>query len=335
MSPSEASKRVAVIGMGSWGTALANVFADAGSSVTLWGRDEKSVKDLQETHRNEKYLKGIQLNSALKASPDLSEVLKKADVVVCSIPTQQIRNVFKSEASLLSGKIVVNSSKGIEIRTHKRVSEIFAEIAPKAIYSILSGPSFALETAKRLPTAVTIAAKDPAVAAEIQKLTATGYFRAYTSDDVTGVEFAGALKNVIAIASGMVVGLKLGYNAQAAIINRGIVEILKLGKCRSADPLTFMGLAGVGDLILTCTGPLSRNRKLGELLGEGKKFEEAKAQLGGIAEGYYTAHSAFELSQAYQIDTPIIREVYEILYQSKSPLEALKSLMSRELRQEW
>ncbi len=329
------TEKIAVVGAGSWGTGLANVFADAGHDVTLWGRDSEIIKAINVQHENPKYLKGIQLNPKLKASSDLSLILKESHWIVCAIPTQQIRTVFKPLASLIKNKLIINTSKGIEVGTLLRVSEIFNEIAPEAIYSILSGPSFALEVAKRLPTAVTLASQKLEEAVKVQQASATPYFRSYTSRDVVGVEFAGALKNVIAIASGIVTGLNLGYNAQAALINRGITEIMRIAKAFHADPFTFLGLAGTGDLILTCTGPLSRNRKVGVLLGEGKKLDQIQKELGGVAEGVYTAKSAYELSQKAGIELPITEQVYQILYENSTPTTALQSLMGRELKEEW
>jgi glycerol-3-phosphate dehydrogenase (NAD(P)+) len=326
---------VVVIGAGAWGTATANVFADAGHPVTLWCRDAELAKSLNEKRENPKYLPGVRLSESLTASTDLNGVLAKSSWVVNAIPTQQIRNVFGPVAGLLAGKNLVNTSKGIEIRSHKRVSEIVTEIAPNARYLILSGPSFALETVKRLPTAVTVACRDEKLAGELQKMVSTPYFRAYSSQDVVGVELAGALKNVIAVASGMVSGLQLGYNAQAAIINRGIAEMARAGKQLGADPRTFLGLAGMGDLVLTCTGPLSRNRKLGVLLAEGKRTEDAQKLLGGVAEGFYTAHSAHELATSAGIDMPIMDQVYRILYEGSTPQRAVAELMSRDLKHEW
>jgi glycerol-3-phosphate dehydrogenase (NAD(P)+) len=328
-------KKIAVIGSGSWGTALANVFADSGNPTVIWGRDTETIRQIEKEHRNEKYLPGIKLSGNIRAETELSKAISKNDIVVCSIPTQQIRAVFGPHQKLLSKKWVLNSSKGIEIETHATVSEIFASLNKSVIYSILSGPSFAQEVIKHLPTAVTVASKNSKVATEIQKIMTTPYFRVYTSADVAGVELAGALKNVIAIASGMVSGLSLGYNAQAALINRGVAEILRMGKKKKAQPLTFMGLAGTGDLILTCTGPLSRNRKLGECLGQGMTFDQAKKTLGGVAEGYYTAHSAYELCKKWKVDAPIIAQIYRILYEGKAPKEAVRDLMTRELKEEW
>lgn len=328
------SKSVAVIGGGSWGTAVANLFADAGCKTTLWARDTDVVFGITTAHRNEKYLKGIDLSPKLTASGDLSATIEGADIVVNSIPTQHIRSVFQPVARLLAGKIVVNTSKGIEQKTHARVSEIFKALAPTSKYVILSGPSFALEVVRRLPTAVTVASTDDS-ATTIQQILSLPYFRAYTSHDVVGVELAGALKNVVAISSGIVAGIGLGHNAQAALINRGMAEILRFGMKLGAEELTFLGLAGMGDLILTCTGPLSRNLRLGLLLGKGKTLKEAIGELGGVAEGYYTAKSALELAQEKKVEMPITQEVYNLLYNGSTPQQALHALMSRDLKEEW
>ncbi len=329
------TKNIAVIGCGSWGTAVANVFCDAGSSVTLWGRDAITVDEILKLHMNSKYLKGFKLSPSLKASTDLNGTIAEADWVVCSIPTQQIRKVFSPVAKELAGKPLINTSKGIEVGTNATVSEIFAEVAPSSPYIILSGPSFAQEVVQHLPTLVTLASKNESVLKEVQHQLSTPYFRAYRSTDVPGVELAGALKNVVAIASGMVTGLKLGYNAQAAIINRGIAEITRMGLKRGADPMTFLGLAGMGDLILTCTGPLSRNRRVGVSLGEGKKLADIQRELGGVAEGVYTAQSAFELAQKSGIEMPITEQVNKIIYRDGTPQKALSELMSRGLKEEW
>ncbi|NBX93433.1 MAG: NAD(P)-dependent glycerol-3-phosphate dehydrogenase [Proteobacteria bacterium] len=328
-------KNVCVVGQGAWGTAVANVFAEAGQSTTLWGRDSQVSQAIRQNHENPKYLKGVALCPQLNASTDLPTCLKKADLIVNAIPTQEIRKVFAPESALLKNKILMNTAKGIEIGTDLRVSEIFSQIEPTLVYSILSGPSFALETIQRNPTAVTLACLRTDTAEKIQELMSVPYFRIYTSQDVTGVELAGALKNIVAIASGVVSGLGLGYNTQAALINRGLAEILRLGKLLRAEPLTFFGLAGLGDLILTCTGPLSRNRNFGILLGKGKTVKEALTELGGVAEGFYTARSAYSLAKKNHIEMPILEQVYRMLYDGKSAQAALKDLMSRELKEEW
>lgn len=328
------SKPIAVIGSGSWGTTLANVLADSGNEVVLWGRDGLLLKSIQERHENQKHLPGIKLSEKIKTAGDLKNTMEAAKIIVCSIPTQQIRHVFAPLAAQLESKIVVNTSKGIEEGSLARVSEIFQTISASSTYVILSGPSFASEVARRLPAAVTAACLSKEAAAEIQRLFSTAYFRVYTSSDVAGVELAGALKNVVAIAAGIVMGLSLGYNAQAAIINRGVAEMIRLGKTQGAHQLTFLGLAGMGDLILTCTGPESRNRRLGVGLGEGKTPSLIQKELGGVAEGYFTARAAYELAKKLIVEMPITEQVHRILYENRSPLAALKELMGRELKEE-
>ncbi len=331
---SSSFKRISVIGAGSWGTAVANLFADGGSDTVLWGRDQHVTDLINEKHENDKYLKGFQLNPKLKASSDLAETLARADVVVCAIPTQQIRSVFDSHRGALHQKPIVNTSKGIEMGTLKRVSEIFKELSPMSTYAMLSGPTFAQEVVKRLPSAITLACAHKGFGEEIQHQLSNAYFRVYTASDVVGVEIAGALKNIVAIATGVASGLNLGYNAQAAIINRGIAEIIGIAQKFGASPMTFLGLAGMGDLILTCTGPLSRNRTLGLKLGEGKALNTIQKELGGVAEGVYTTKAAYELSVKNKIEMPITRQVYAILYENSTPQQALVELMSRDLKEE-
>ena len=327
------STHTAVLGAGSWGTAVANVLADAGQPVWVWGRDPAVADALNTQHENPKYLAAHPLNHGVRGSTDLAATLAASHRVVCAIPTQQIRSVFTPIAHVLNGKPVVNVSKGIEVGTHKRVSEIFHELCPRSAYFILSGPSFAEEVVRRLPSAVTIAGTEKDAVREIQSSFRTPYFRAYGSQDVVGVELAGALKNVVAIASGVVSGLGLGYNSQAALINRGIVEIRRIGQAQGAESLTFLGLAGMGDLILTCTGPLSRNRKVGELLAKGNSLAAIQKDLGGVAEGVFTAKSAYDLRGTLEL--PILEQVYKILYEGHSPKQAVRALMDRDLRDEW
>ncbi len=326
--------KVTTVGTGSWGTAVANVFADAGAEVTLWGRDKEVLTSIRDLHENSKYLKGLPLSANVSAQADLAKALGEAQWIVCSIPTQSIRQVFAPYSELLVGKVVVNTSKGLEMGTCMRVSEVFESLCPSVQYAVLSGPSFAQEVARRCPTAVTIGAKEKGLAALVQKHTATSYFRSYTSTDVLGVELAGALKNVIALATGIVMGSRLGDNARAAVITRGMAEIVRAGKSVGADPATFLGLAGMGDLVLTCTGPLSRNLRAGILIGEGKPIGEIVTALGGVAEGIYTAQSAFELMSKHEIDMPILYEVHSILYEGKTAKSAVASLMGRELKEE-
>ncbi|MEZ4752287.1 MAG: NAD(P)H-dependent glycerol-3-phosphate dehydrogenase [Bdellovibrionota bacterium] len=328
-------KKIAVIGSGSWGTAVANVFADAGSQVTIWGRDPKVVEGINASHHNPRYLSAFELSSQLEASADLAKTLAWADVVVCAIPTQKIRSVFGPHRAILSGKWIVNTSKGIEESTYKRISEIFSELAPDSPFAVLSGPTFAEEVVKRLPSAITVACEDLAVATEVQRLFSTPYMRGYASDDVCGVEWGGALKNVVAVATGIASGVGLGLNTQAALINRGIAEIVRMATFKGARPITFLGLSGMGDLVLTCTGDLSRNRRLGIAMGQGKSLEEAFAHLGGVAEGAFTARAAYEMAMKDKIEMPLTEQVYKILYAEQTPKQALTELMGRNLKVEW
>jgi len=328
-------KSICVVGQGAWGTAVANIFAEAGHKTVLWGRDSQVSHDIQTLHENTRYLKGIALSPYLETSLDLDRTLASSDLIVNALPTQSIREVFTPRVQFLKNKHLMNTAIGIEIGTNLRVSQIFEKLQPQLRYSILSGPSFALETAQKQPTAVTLASNFSEEAETIQQLMSVPYFRIYTSTDVAGVELAGALKNIIAIASGMVGGLGLGYNTQAALINRGLIEIMRLGKMLRAETMTFFGLAGMGDLILTCTGPLSRNRNFGVALGQGKKVAEALQSVGGVAEGFYTAKSAHALAHSLKVEMPILEQVYLILYEGKSPKQAVADLMKRELKDEW
>ncbi len=330
-----ADEKVAVLGAGSWGTAVANVLADNGVSTVIWGRDASVLKSIQQEHRNKKYCPDMSLNPALRADSELDAVLTQCNIIVSAIPTQEIRNVLGPVGKRLTGKWIVNASKGIEEGTHLRISEIFKQIAPGAPYLVLSGPSFAKEVLARQPTAVTAASKDLAMAQTVQKLFSAPYFRVYRSTDVVGVELGGALKNVIAIATGIAAGVGFGYNAQAAIINRGVAEILRMGRRLGADPMTFLGLAGMGDLILTCTGSLSRNRRLGEGLGAGRKLDEVSKALGGVAEGAHTTKAVYEIARKQGIDMPITEQIYRILYEDQPIKKALTDLMSRDLKEEW
>lgn len=328
------SIKVATVGAGSWGTAVANVFADAGCESRLWGRDAEVLRAVRSRHENPKYLSGLSLNPALNAVSSLEEALTDVDLVVCSLPVQKTRQVLAPVADLLRGKKVLNTSKGVEMGTQMRMSEIVNAVCPEAEYLVLSGPSFAQEVVQKQPTAVTVAGRNKDTAAWVQRTLATGYFRVYTTTDVVGVELAGSLKNVVALATGIVRGARLGHNAQAAVITRGLAEIVRMGRKCGADPATFLGLAGMGDLVLTCTGPLSRNLRAGILIGEGHPLEKVGQALGGVVEGIYTAQSAQELAAAHGLSMPILEEVHAILYEGKTPQNAITSLMTRDLKEE-
>lgn len=324
---------IAVIGAGSWGTALANLLARKGGDVVLWSYEEDVAEAIQREHRNPRYLSEIPLEPSLRATPDIPVAVRGAEVVVSVSPSHVVRPVMKEVAEHLErGVSVVSASKGIEVETLQTMDEVLAEVLPeetarRAAY--LSGPSFALEVGLGQPTAVTMASHDEDAAVAAQELFQTEAFRVYTNPDVRGVELAGALKNVIAIASGVIDGLGFGYNTRAALITRGLAEITRLGVALGANPLTFAGLAGMGDLILTCTGALSRNRSVGVELGKGRPLNAVLGEMTMVAEGVRTAKSAHELARRTGVEMPIVEEVHAILYEDRAPREAVENLMLR------
>jgi glycerol-3-phosphate dehydrogenase (NAD(P)+) len=332
------SARVAVIGAGSWGTALANLLAAKGNSVTIWSFEEDVADSINRLHENSKYMKGIALETNLRATQILSEAVAGADVLLNVTPSQHVRGVFTEAARHTApGALIVSASKGIETSTLKTMAEVLEEVVPGtagAHACFLSGPSFALEVARKMPTAVAMASHHHDSAARAQELFQAPYFRVYTNPDVIGVELGGALKNVIAIAAGMAAGLQLGHNALAALITRGLAEIARVGVARGANPLTFSGLAGMGDLILTCTGELSRNRSVGVALGQGKTIEEILGGMFMVAEGVETTRAAHALAQQSGIEMPIVAEVHGVLFEGRTAREALENLMLREPKPE-
>ena len=333
------STKVAVLGAGAWGTALAKALADKGGEVTIWGRNERDVRDINEKHENVHYLPKATLPPNLRATTDMKAALDGAEMVVFVAPSHATREVAKTAASLLPrGVPIVSATKGIENESLMFVDQILADVLPKELhpqFAHLSGPSFAKELAAKHPTAVVIAATDDGVRDVVMRRFHLPYLRTYGSDDVIGVECGGALKNVIAIASGVIDGLGLGYNTRAALITRGLAEVARLSAARGGSPLTLAGLAGMGDLVLTCTGELSRNRTVGVEMGKGRKLPDVLATLGHVAEGVKTAKSAFDLANKLNVDMPITREVYACLYEDKSAEQAVVDLMARELGPEF
>jgi glycerol-3-phosphate dehydrogenase (NAD(P)+) len=325
--------RVAVVGAGSWGTALANVLAKKGIETILWSHEREVAEAIEREHRNPRYLSEIPLDPRLRATFELTAAVEGADVVVSVSPSHVVRDVLGSAAPHLRGDaLVVSASKGIEVETLKPMDGVLADVLPPAIAhraAFLSGPSFALEVGQEYPTAVTMASRDEDAARAAQELFQTDYFRVYTNADVTGVEIGGALKNVIAIASGVVDGLGFGHNTRAALITRGLAEMTRLGVALGADPLTFSGLAGMGDLILTCTGALSRNRSVGVELGRGRSLEEILGGMTMVAEGVRTTRSARDLARRVGVEMPIVEEVYALLYEGRPAREAVENLMLR------
>jgi glycerol-3-phosphate dehydrogenase (NAD(P)+) len=326
---------IAVIGAGSWGTTLAHLLAEKDYDVALWAFEKNIVDEINRIRTNSTYLPGASLSPNIEATGNLKDAVTKARYIVNAVPTQFTRPVFKKAAGFLPrDAVVISASKGIEQGTLLTVSAILHEITKRKI-AVLSGPSFAKEVIKKHPTAVTLATEDADTGIRLQEIFNAGYFRVYTHTDVIGVELGGALKNVIAIASGISDGLRLGHNARAALITRGLAEIVRLGKAMGADQRTFSGLSGLGDLVLTCTGPLSRNYTVGVNLGKGMTLRDILASTKSVAEGVATALSAYELSKKHGVEMPIIEQVYKVIYKDKSPAAAVKILMSRTLKTEF
>ena len=330
------TEQIAVLGGGSWGTALAVLLAGRGHDVLLWGRHPEQMAECEARRENQKYLPGALFPPLLHATADLAAALKGRSNIVSVVPSQSTRAIWKEAVPFVAkGALIVSASKGIENGTLSTMDEVLQEVAPpNSDLAYLSGPSFAREVGQSLPTAVVMASKDHAVAERASELFRAERFRVYTSDDVVGVELGGALKNVMAIAAGMVDGMGLGHNSRAALITRGLAEIARLAVKRGANPLTLAGLAGLGDLILTCTGDQSRNRTVGFELGRGRTIDEILAGMSQIAEGVKTTESAHQLAQKLDVDMPITRTVYRVLFDKLTLMEAIGELMGRVPRAE-
>ena len=332
------SARIGVVGAGSWGTALASLLGMKGYRVALWVYEEEVNDSIAESHENKLFLPGIPLSENIIPSNDMAEVAADKDLVLVVVPSHVMRETAAKFAPHLSAKtILVSASKGIENKTHLTMTGVLEDVLPESFktrLAVLSGPSFGREVAKKVPTVVTAASPDPDVAVFVQNVFVTPFFRVYTNDDMMGVELGGAVKNVIAIASGIIDGLNLGLNTRAALITRGLTEMRRLGIRLGANPHTFSGLAGMGDLILTCTGTLSRNHTVGKLIGEGKKLDEILAGMKMVAEGVKTAKSVRNLSRRVGVEMPICQAVYSVLYEDLSPKDAVFLLMTRDLKHE-
>ncbi|MBU1238104.1 NAD(P)-dependent glycerol-3-phosphate dehydrogenase [Myxococcota bacterium] len=327
----------AVIGAGAWGTSIANLLGVKGHRVRIWAREPQVVETINTTAENSLFFPGFPLSPNVSATTQLAEALGGADLVVNVVPTQFIRSTWKDleKGSLPRGAIYVNASKGIEQGSLSLISRIFEEIFPHVFHEklvTLSGPSFAEEVALGHPTSVTAASHDSDLALTVAEWFHLPYFRVYTSDDPVGVQLGGALKNVMAIAAGAVDGLGLGLNTRAALITRGLSEIARLGLALGARQETFIGLSGMGDLILTCTGSLSRNRTVGFKLGSGVPIDQILRGSNTVAEGVATAKSAMMLARKHEVDMPITRAVYGGIYEGKSASEALTSILARDLK---
>ena len=326
---------VAVLGAGSWGTTLANLLAVKGERVRLWAYEAEVVEAVNRTHENPLFLPGMQLHEKLRAYADVRDAVARAEVIVSAPPSHATRAVVNQVADVvLPGTLVVSATKGIEADTLALMSAVFADCLPQARFVALSGPSFAVEVYQGQPTAVVAAAREEAAARDAQRLFATPSFRVYSGRDVVGVELGGALKNVIAIAAGILEGLGLGHNPRAALITRGLAEITRLGVAMGADPLTFAGLAGMGDLVLTTTGSLSRNRALGVALAQGESLASYRAAHRSVAEGADTSRAGAALGARMGVELPIIQKVCEVLFSGKPARDAVPELMGRELKSE-
>jgi glycerol-3-phosphate dehydrogenase (NAD(P)+) len=329
--------RAAVLGTGSWGTAFGKVLADAGTDVVLWARREELAQAVRDSHENVDYLPGVVLPANLTATSDPLEAVAGADFVVLAVPSQSLRdNLAAVAGSLPAGSLLVSLMKGVELGTTKRMSEVIREVADvaEASVAVVTGPNLAKEIAGGQPAATVVACSDAAAAERLQEACTTPYFRPYTNTDVVGCELGGAVKNVIALATGMAEGMGFGDNTKASLITRGLAETARLGAALGADPMTFSGLAGLGDLVATCTSPLSRNRTFGLRLGRGETLEEILAQKMQTAEGVKSCRSILDLARKHDVDVPIIEHVVKVVHDGMTPREMVRGLMSRETKSE-
>jgi glycerol-3-phosphate dehydrogenase (NAD(P)+) len=330
--------RCTVLGAGSWGTALASLLASKGYTVTAWDKDHAVLEDIAKNHRNERYLPGVPLASGLHASADVARALEGAELVVLAVPSHAVRPVaIESKRHVHAGTPIVCVAKGIELDSLMTMSEVLEDVLPVPLHpyvAVLSGPSFAKEVARGLPTAVTVAARWERVARQVQDAFHTKTFRPYTSNDVVGVEIGGCVKNVVAIAAGISDGFGFGANSLAALITRGLAEISRLAVRKGGNPLTLSGLSGLGDLVLTCSSDLSRNRTVGRGLAAGKTADEIQKELGQVAEGVRNAKSARELARRLGVEMPITEIVYRVLYEGVPPRDGVNAIMTRETKPE-
>lgn len=327
------TKKIAVLGAGSWGTALALVLADNGHSVYLWAKNEERMAELNEHHTNSRYLPDIALPKEIKGTTSLGEALNGAETIVMAVPTKAIREVARLIVQTAGAPVtVVHVSKGIEPDSLLRISEMIEQEIPNRVLKdvvVLSGPSHAEEVSLRHPTTVTVSSKSTKAAEHVQDLFMNQNFRVYTNPDLIGVEIGGALKNIIALAAGISDGLGYGDNAKAALITRGLAEIARLGTKMGANPLTFSGLAGIGDLIVTCTSVHSRNWRAGNMIGQGKKLDEVLESMGMVVEGVRTTKAGHQLSKKYDVQMPITNALYQVLFEQQDPKKAVDDLMAR------
>ncbi len=330
---------ISVIGAGSWGTSFANYLASVkGLRVKIWALEKGVTDDINNNRLNSTYLPEIKLSENLQATANLEDAVKNAEILILAIPSKFCPNMYKKIAPYLKSQYIVSLTKGLDEININFLSDLMKEIFPKPAsenISIISGPSFAKELAQNFPTAVVVASQKEKIAKEIQRKFSSEILRLYITDDVHGVELGGALKNVIAIASGIAAGMGFGYNSIASLITRGNIEIIRLGIKLGAKEQTFLGLSGIGDLMLTCFGPLSRNRTFGFRVGRGEKIEEILKDSKFVVEGLTTVKTALKLASKFNVEMPITESIYKVIYENVPVKEALKRLMSRTLKKEW
>ncbi len=331
-------QKIGVIGAGSWGTALATVLSEKENDITIWVRNKEQATDMAEHKENRKYLPGTKLKENITITSEMGEAVRDAAYLLFAVPTQAFRHTFEKAVPFMNDDaIVINAAKGIEDETYLRLSQVADDVVAnitKDKYVVISGPSHAEEVAKRLPTTVAIAGANMETAKNVQELFFTDRFRTYVQDDVVGVELGGALKNIIALGAGISDGMKFGDNAKAALMTRGLTEIARLGEELGAKKETFLGLTGVGDLIVTCTSMHSRNRRCGILIGEGYSVDEAAKKIGMVVESVFTTKAAYGLSKKHNVEMPITEKIYEIIQGKINAKEAVEALMGREKKHE-
>jgi glycerol-3-phosphate dehydrogenase (NAD(P)+) len=330
-------KKVAILGSGAWGTTLGQVLIDSGQQVLIWGRNKKVIREINRRHSNRRFLKGIDLPKALKATTDIKAVLEFADVIVLAIPAQTLRENLESWKGFFPTDLpIISTLKGIEVETQLRMTEIAQEIlgADKSRFGLITGPNLANEIITRQPAGAVVASENPEIIKIMQEIFSTNYFRIYPSTDLIGCEFAGAAKSVIALAVGIAVGMGYGENTQGLMITRGLSEVARLGEAYGANPLTFLGLAGIGDLVASAQSPLSRNRSFGEVLGKSGSIVKARAQLVKTVEGVYSAGAMLELAHRVGVEAPIIEAVSDVVAGTLTPKDAMANLMKVSIRAE-
>lgn len=332
------AEKIAVIGAGSWGTAIAKIMAEKGHKVILWSFEPEVAQTIEKTHKNPLFLTDVKLPNSIKTTTDLALAIEGCSLAVSVVPSQNVRGIWASAAKYLpKASLLVSCSKGIETDSLKLMHEVLIDCLPnhpKENFTALSGPSFAKEVAMGLPTSVVIAGENATACKKVQDIFRTTSFLTFTHDDVIGVEVGGAVKNVIAIATGISDGMGFGHNSRATIITRGLYEMIKIGAVLGANPLTFSGLSGIGDLVLTCTADLSRNHTLGKLLGEGKNLNDITKNMKMVAEGVATSKSVHKLAKRHNLNTPICDIVYQILFEGLSPSKAVTKLCEMKLTNE-